>query len=188
MTVTVASGVPGVGSSRVTQQARKLLDDDFTVLNFGDLMLEESMARGLEASRGSLSELPVRDQVMLQRLAGETVRDEAREGHVIVDTHFVLNTDRGYVPGFPEPVLRDVHPDRFVLVEAAPSTILERRDGNEEAREYYDSSEIAIEFHQSLNRMAAVTYATYTSAPIHRVENEGAVEDAAEELAAIARL
>jgi adenylate kinase len=36
-----------------------------------------------------------------------------------------------------------------------------------------------------MNRMAAVAYASYASAPFHRIANEGTVDEAAEELAAI---
>ncbi|MDY7081357.1 MAG: adenylate kinase, partial [Halobacteria archaeon] len=172
MAVILVSGVPGVGSSRVTEEARQRLDDSYRVVNFGDVMLEEAASRGLASNRDELSRLPIHDQAFLQRRAGEYIRQKAKEQSLLVDTHFVLHTSHGFIPGMPDPVLRDVNPDKLVIVDADTDTILERRDSGD-YRVYPDESANAITFHQQLNQMAAMTYSTHSSAPIHHVSNEG---------------
>lgn len=186
MSVTLVSGVPGVGSSRVTEEARKLLDDSYRVVNFGDVMLEDAVARGMTSNRDEIMKLPLHDQSLLQRRAGEYIHEARNEKSLIVDTHFVLHTAHGFVPGLPGPVLRDVNPDRLVLVEAEPDTIVERRESGK-YRDYPEESTATVSFHQQLNQTAAMTYSAQTSAPILRVSNEGDVEEAGKRLAEIVR-
>lgn len=184
MSRTLVSGVPGVGSTRIIEKARKRLEDSYRVVNFGDVMLEEAAARGLASNRDEIAKLSLHDQALLQRRAGEYIREVGMESELIVDTHFVLHTVHGFIPGLPEPVLRDVNPDRLVLVEAEPETIVERREGGE-YRDYPQETEATVGFHQQLNQVAAMTYSTHTSAPILRVSNDGDVNDAAERLVSI---
>lgn len=181
MAVSVVSGVPGVGSSNVCQEARSRLDDSYQLVNFGDVMLEEAVSRGLAAAREELGRLPVRDYRLLQRSASEFIAERTRDNELIVDTHFMLHTNHGFLPGFPEDVLREVRPDRLVLVEAAPSTIVDRRSGSE-YRDYGGQDERLVEFHQQLNRAAAVTYSMHTGAPIRVLSNESTPDETAETL------
>lgn len=181
MTITIAAGVPGVGSSRVCELTRRALDDGYELLNFGDVMLEEAMANELAAGRDDLRKLPLKEMKHLQRRAGEFVAERARDRDLLVDTHFVLHTAHGFVPGLPESVLREVHPDMLVLVEAPPTTIVERRAGSDH-REYPTENAQTVEFHQQLNRSAAVTYSMHADAPIRVVSNEDDVDDAVERL------
>ncbi|MFB6128099.1 MAG: adenylate kinase [Halolamina sp.] len=182
--VTVVSGVPGVGASRVCQLARRELGDGYTLLNFGDVMLEEAVSRQLVTSREELSSLSRRDIELLQRRAGEFVASTARNTGVIVNTHLAVATDHGFVPGLREPVLSDIDPSRFVLVEAAPATVADRR-GSVEHRAYREQGERAIDFQQDLNRAAAMHHAVAVECPVRFVDNAGAAEDAAAELAAV---
>lgn len=181
MTVTIAAGVPGVGSTRVCELARQRLDDDYELLNYGDVMLEEAMASELAAGRDDLRKIPREEMRHLQRRAGEYIAGRARDRHLLVDTHFVLHTAHGFVPGLPEEVLREVNPDQLVLVEATPETIVERRAGSEH-REYPVENAQTVEFHQQLNRSAAVTYSMHADAPIRVVSNVDDIEDAVERL------
>lgn len=181
MSVTVVSGVPGVGSSRVSETARRELPDAFELLNFGDVMLEEAVSRGLAAGRDEIAALPTADYRLLQRRAGEFIAERAREAEVILDTHLVVHTAHGFLPGFPESVLREVHPDVFVLLEADPDTIVERRERSE-YRSYRNESATTVSFHQQLNRAASISYSMHVGAPIRTISNEGTVEEAAAEL------
>ena len=120
MDVTVVSGVPGVGASRVCQEARSRLGEGYTLLNFGDVMLERAVARDrdLGADRDDLATLPRREIRLLQRRAAEFVAATARSQAVILDTHLAVATAHGFLTGMPDAVLADVDPARFVLVEA----------------------------------------------------------------------
>ncbi len=185
MDVTVASGVPGVGASRVCQEARSQLGEGYTLLNFGDVMLERAVARNQDvAGRDDLATLPRREIRLLQRRAAEFVASTARSQSVILNTHLAVATAHGFLTGMPDAVLADVDPARFVLVEADPETVADRRESVDH-REYREQGPRAIDFHQDLNRAAAMTHAVATDAPVRLVENTGPVENAATDLVAI---
>lgn len=181
MSVTLVSGVPGVGLSTLAGRARRNLEGDYELINFGDAMLEQAAVHDLASSRDELASLSRRETLRLQRRAGEYVADRGEEAAVVLTTHLAVQTDAGYLPGLPDAVLHDVAPGRFVLVEAAPETIRERR--GEADRSYEPASVRAIEFEQDLNRIAAFEYAVTADAPIQLVENEGDLDAAAAELA-----
>lgn len=185
MRVTLVSGVPGVGLSTITERARRQLDDDYELINFGDAMLEQAAVQDLATARAELASLSRERTRRLQRRAGEYVADRAEANEVILTTHLAVETDVGFLPGLPEAVFHDVNPDRFVLVEAAPETIRARRA--ESDREYSDATRLGLDFEQNLNRTAAFEYAVAADAPVRHVENEADVDAAAEALAAILR-
>ena len=181
MSVTVVSGVPGVGSSRVTEAAVASLDERYELINFGDVMLEEALGGGLDVtSRDDLSGLSPRETRRLQRRAAEYVAtlasDPAR--YVVLNTHLVVNTAGGFLPGLPAEILDELDPDAFVLVEADPEIIQERRAG-ENYRSYDVDDRLGIEFQQSMSRTAAFAYSTTCNAPVCLVENVDDVESAA---------
>jgi len=182
--VTVVTGVPGVGASRVCQQARSRLGERYRLLNVGDIMLERAVSRGLVEDRDDLATLPRREIRLLQRRAGEYVAEVARSQAVILNTHLAVATAHGFLPGLPDDVLADVAPDRFVLVEADPATVAQRREAVDH-REYREQGRRAVDLHQDLNRAAAMTHAVATNSPVRLVENEASVEDAAADLAAV---
>ena len=177
MTVTLVSGVTGVGLSSVCQTARRTLGDGYKLINFGDVMLEQAATGGVVTERGDLATLSQTQTRRLQRRAGEFVADEAETTNVILSTHLAVETQAGYVQGLPDEVLRDVSPTTFALVEASPETILERRRSGD--REVQAASERKIAFEQDLNRSAALQYARTQNAPVRFIENEGSVEEAA---------
>jgi adenylate kinase len=184
MEVTVVTGVPGVGASRICREARREFDDRYELVNFGDVMLEEAASRGLVEARDGLATLPVRDLRLLQRRAGEYVAARARGRAIILNTHLAVATVHGFLPGLPGPVLSDVDPDRFVVIETDPATVAQRRESVDH-REYREQGERSIAFHRDLTRSAAMSYATATGAPVRLVDNEGPVEDAVSSLTAI---
>ncbi|MFB6071295.1 MAG: adenylate kinase [Halanaeroarchaeum sp.] len=183
MGTTLVSGVPGVGLSTITERARKRLDENYELVNFGDVMLEHAAANDWATRRADLRGLSQRQTRRLQRRAGEFVADLTEPREVLLTTHLAVETDAGFLNGLPEAVLRDVNPDRFVLVEAAPETIRSRRDAAD--RDYGDASLRTIDFAQDANRTAAFEYAHAVDAPIRLVENEDDVEEAAADLAEV---
>jgi len=115
MSVTLVAGVTGVGLTSVCQAVRGTLDDDYKLLNFGDIMLEQAATSGITTDRRELATLTQTQTRRLQRRAGEFVADAATESNVILSTHLAVETDVGYLQGLPEEVLHDrvtncVHP------------------------------------------------------------------------------
>jgi adenylate kinase len=184
MGVTVVSGVPGVGVSRVCQLARRDLDESYHLVNVGDVMLEAALERGLTTDRDALGRLPARDQRLLQRRAAEEVARRARESNLIVSTHLVVRTEHGFLPGFDATTLADVDPDRFVVVDADAADIAARRDETDHRR--YDAEDgHAIGFQQQLQAAAATNYAISTGAPVRYLRNDDDPAAAAAELVAV---
>lgn len=179
----VVSGVPGVGASRICQEARRALGDEYALVNFGDVMLEEALEHGLTDSRAGIGALPIRDQRMLQRRAGEYVARKAAEGPLLVNTHLVIETDHGFIPGLPDAVRADVNASAFVVVDASPGTIRDRRANSE--RDYAEESRLTLEFHRQLQTVAAFTYSAASEAPVRHVSNEDDLDAAADRLATI---
>jgi adenylate kinase len=183
MGVTLVSGVPGVGLSSICRLARQRVDEEYELINFGDIMLEQAAVNDLATTRSELSSLSRRKTRRLQRRAGEYVADHAEDQEVILVTHLAVETDVGFLLGLPDDVLSDVSPDRFVLVEAESETVQNRRDIGD--RDYGDSTTQSIEFEQDLNRTAGVEYASEVDSPIQLVENEEDVDAAANDLVEI---
>lgn len=184
MDVTVISGVPGVGASKVCQTARTELGDGYELINFGDVMLEEAAARGLARARDELATLTQRDVLLLQRRAAEYVAARARGRAVLLNTHLAVATVHGYLPGLSGALLSDVDPNRFVLIEAEPETIASRRD-EVSHRTYREAGARSIDFHQDLIRAAAMSYSMQTGAPVRLVENDSSSDEAAADIVSI---
>ncbi|QAU11686.1 adenylate kinase [Halorubrum sp. BOL3-1] len=181
MSVTIVSGVNGVGLSSVCQAVRRGLGEGYTLINFGDVMLEQAATMGITTERSELGSLSQTQTRRLQRRAGEFVADEAASADVLLSTHLAVETQVGYVQGLPAEVLHDVSPASFVLVEAEPETILERRRGGD--RDLRGVTERKVSFEQDLNRSAALQYARDQDVPVRFIENEGSIEKAASDLA-----
>lgn len=124
MTLIVVTGMPGTGSSTVIEAALKLkLNEEgvaFTPMNYGDVMFEVARGEGLVEQRDAMRKLPKEKQQEIQRLASEKIADLKESMNLIIDTHCTIKTPLGYLPGLPEPVLRKIKPDLFVLIEAKP--------------------------------------------------------------------
>lgn len=181
----VVTGVPGVGASRVCEEARRELGDAYTLVNVGDVMLEEALERGLATDRNELAQLPIQDQRVLQRRAGEYIERKAREGPLLVSTHLVVHTVYGFVPGLPDAMRRDMNPSTLVVIDASTAVIQQRRDRSEHT--YPSEGEATVSFHRQLQNVAALTYATEMDIPIRHVSNESDLTGAAERLATVVR-
>jgi len=181
--VIVATGVPGVGATTVTEKAVEQLDG-FELVNYGDVMLEIAKEEGLVEDRDEIRKLPAEKQREIQKLAAKRIAEMAKdaEGGVIVDTHCTIKTPAGYLPGLPEWVLKELDPDMLVLIEADPDEIMMRRVKDADVRKRdYDRAE-EIQEHQTMNRMAAMAYAALTGATVKIVENhDDALDEAVKE-------
>ena len=163
----VLTAVPGAGKSTIIKKIRELKGDMRTV-NFGDIMFEVAK---------TMFEIPDRDQ-MRGRLSAEEyslVQTSAAkkiaemEGDIIVDTHCSILTSRGYYPGLPEEVLKQLEPQVIVLLEYDPEDIAARRSKDRETSERtgreVETGE-AIELQQQMNRSFAAAYATLAQSSV----------------------
>jgi adenylate kinase len=184
MTLVVVTGMPGAGSSTVIKEALKSkeegVDVDFTPMNYGDVMFEVAREEKFVEKRDELRKLPGEKQREIQMLACNKISEWKRSTNLIIDTHCTIKTPSGYLPGLPEYVLREIKPDQFVLIEANPAEIFERRQ-RDKTRERDIEDEKGIEEHQFMNRAMSMAYACLTGTPVKIIENhDGELEKAAE--------
>lgn len=179
----VVFGIPGSGKTTVLTAVAKHIE--LTRLNFGDYMFNEAKKQGLVKSRDRMKRLPLVRQAELQLAAAEKIHTYSRKGNIILDTHASIKTPRGYMPGLPEKVLRALAPEAFVIVQADPGYIYNRR--SKDALRNRDGDTIEdIEEHQKMNRAFAAVCATLTGSTVLIVKNEeGKVATAAKKIAGL---
>ena len=183
MSLIVVTGMPGTGSSTVINEALKLNEEGvaFTPMNYGDVMFETAREEGLVEQRDEMRKLSKEKQQEIQRLASDKIADLKKKTNLIIDTHCTIKTPLGYLPGLPEPVLREIKPDLFVLIEANPDEIFARRQ-NDKTRARDVEDEKGIEEHQFMNRAMSMAYACLTSASVKIIANhDSGLEKAAKE-------
>ncbi len=169
----IVTGVPGVGKSSVMEGVSKAFA--VPVVNYGSIMFEEAQARKLAASRDDMRKLPAEKQRQIQTMAAERI---GAMSDAIVDTHCLIKTREGFLPGIPMTVLALIAPHAVVLVEAPPAQIFARRK-KDTSRSRDPDSEASIDEHQRLNRSAACAMAVVSGATVKIVSNlDGAVEEA----------
>lgn len=193
MTLVVVTGMPGAGSSTVIKEALSLIEgrsrskrerERYSVRNYGDVMYEAALEEGIVRNRDELRRLSVEKQREIQLHACDKIAEWRRStDHIIIDTHCTIKTPAGYLPGLPEYVLRKLKPDMFVLIEAKPEEILERRH-KDKTRERDVEDKSGIEEHQFMNRAVSMTYACLTGAAVKIIKNHNnGLREAAEEFA-----
>lgn len=169
--VAIIGGIPGVGKTTVLEKT------GLEVVNFGTVMLELS---GLD-DRDKIRKLPVEKQKDLQKKAAEQI---GSMGRVLVDTHYSIKTEKGYLPGIPPWVAERIEIENIIVVEADELQILERR-----AKDVSRSRELeGIKEHQMVNRGFAIALAQIKGAVLSIVKNEeGKADECAQKILEIVR-
>ncbi|TFG12922.1 adenylate kinase [Candidatus Thorarchaeota archaeon] len=185
--VVIVTGIPGVGKTTVINTAVDKVkaehDEEVLVLNFGTEMFSTASERGLVKDRDEMRKMETAKQREVQRLAGESIAEKAKDARVIVDTHTLIHTNNGFLIGLPEWVIRAISPKTIVLVEADPEKIALRRS-DDPTRSRDEQASEAIDTHQRMCRAAAVAGGTLTGATVRIIKNrQGKVEQAGTELA-----
>ncbi len=169
----VMTGVPGVGKSTVVKTAfekaeEKNIKIEWEMVNFGDMMLKTATEKKLVEHRDEMRVLPIEKQREIQKEAAKAIRDMADKGDYILDTHATIETPKGYIPGMPEWVLRELSPDVIVVLESRPEDInhFRKKDIGDDFRRREVDNLQSIEMHQSVNRSIAMAYSVLTGTPI----------------------
>jgi len=180
----IITGVPGVGKTTVVNEALKNLKEEgveYQMVNFGSVMFEVAKTDGIVQDRDQMRTLDRTVQKRLQQLAAQAIAQIS--GNVLVDTHASVKTPKGYLPGLPEWVLREIMPDMIILVETDDDQILMRRLSDETRTRDKEGSR-AIAEHQQFNRSIAAAYAMVTGCTIKIIANpDHLLEHAASDMA-----
>jgi len=185
----VVTGIPGVGKTTVLSKVKELLDQrgiENKIVNYGDYMLLTAQSLGLVKSRDEIRLLPLNLQRKLQTEAAKRISEEAnniKEGIVLVDTHAVIRTPGGFLPGLPKHVIEVLSPNIIFLIEADPNEILNRqRRDQTRNRSDYSNIEVIIET-MNFARYSAMASAVLVGASVKVVRNvEGDPMVAAKEI------
>ena len=84
MKLVVLTGIPGSGSTTVLDKA--LEEVDYLHINYGDVMTEIAIEKGLVEDRDALRKLSPDVQKEIQKLAGIKIKEKSESENVIVDT------------------------------------------------------------------------------------------------------
>ena len=127
----VISGVAGVGKSTILELVEK--GTNYDVINYGTLMYEMAREIGLIAHRDELRKLNVDTQINLQKKASSAI---GQMDDVIVDTHMAIKSPKGYIPGLPEWVLRELKISSYFIIESDYREIKKRSKIDNDHTEY----------------------------------------------------
>ncbi|MEM4138296.1 MAG: adenylate kinase, partial [Sulfolobaceae archaeon] len=148
----IVTGIPGVGKTTVLSKVKEILDRkgvENKIVNYGDYMLLTAQSLGLVKSRDEIRLLPLNLQKTLQTEAAKRISEEAntiKNGVLLVDTHAVIRTPNGFLPGLPKHVIEVLSPNVIFLIEADPAEILNRQKRDiTRNRSDYSSIEVIIE-------------------------------------------
>jgi len=169
----VITGIPGTGKTTVAKKALKELADEgieYDLITYGDIMFDIAKNVRLVNHRDEMRKLNAKQQKKIQRLAGSKIAQMAQEKNIVLDTHCTISTPKGFLPGFPEWVLRELNPDIFVLIEANPEEIAIRRD-KDKSRDRDKELEDDIRLHQELNRSIAMAYSIFSGCTVRIIQN-----------------
>ena len=184
----VVTSIPGVGGTTVTNKAIEKLKGEginYETINYGNVMVEIAESEGLVKKRDEMRRMSPNNQKKVQKAAAKKIREASLGKNIILDTHCTISTPKGYLPGLPEWVLRELSPGRFVIVEADAEEIAMRRAGDKSRERDTESSE-NIRNHQDMNRNIASAYSLITGMTVKIIQNpQGKVDDAANEMVEI---
>lgn len=179
--IVILTGIPGSGKTTVLNAALPTLKKkgvEYKSVNYGTVMFDIAVEMGIVKNRDEMRKLEPEKQKEIQKTAGKKIASMATTISVIVDTHCTVSTPRGYLPGLPEWVLKEIMPDTIVLVEAGSKNIAERRSSDGSRVRDAESVE-EIQYHQDINRAAAISYCIMTGATTKIIKNEqGKVDNA----------
>lgn len=179
--VNIVVGLSGVGKSTVLEKAMQKSDREYTVINYGDRMIETAKDRGLVDDRDEMKDLDVETYKHIQKKAAESIVEDAEDGNVIVDTHAAIKSPFGYIPGLPKWTVENLMPDKLVMLTADAEDIYERSKEGGRNREHGSADD--IEEYQGVAREMAATGSVLTGAYLQIIENEeGKADEAAEKL------
>jgi len=188
--IIVVTGVPGVGKTTVMNEFLKI-KPNFEVKNFANSMLDVAIEKGIlkgekEELHDELRKLPPETQLELQKAAGKALSEMGKKKDLIIDTHAMIKTPRGYFAGLPLWVIENLKPEFIILVEVSAETIAKRRAEDPLRVRDQDATVEGIQEHIDMCRAVAAAYSALSGCFVKIIENkQGQAELAAKDLAKI---
>ncbi|VVB65439.1 Adenylate kinase [Candidatus Gugararchaeum adminiculabundum] len=161
----IVTGLPGAGKSTVLNGA----SSGWKMLNYGDLMFEIAQKEKLVSDRDEMRKLAVDKQKKIQAAVAKSLSKET--GKIILDTHAAIKTKRGYLPGLPFSLLKDLKVEGLVFIQAPVEQILRRRSADKSRVRELESRE-EIEEHLSICKAYIAAYSAFCGVPAVIISNE----------------
>ncbi len=186
----IVTGIPGTGKTTVATKALDILEKEgkkYELITYGDIMVEIAISKNIVKHRDEMRRLNPDQQKEIQKLAAKKISKFSRDRNVLVDTHCTISTPKGYLPGLPEWVLKELMPDFFIIIESKPEEISKRRESDKSRKR---DSEITgeIKLHQEMNRSIAAAYSVFTGATVAIIQNrQGQINEAVNRMVSILR-
>jgi len=126
--IVIVVGVPGVGKTSVINEAKKYLKYEFKVINTGDLMFELAKEKYNINNRDEIrKKLTFEQQKEIQKEAINRIKEMEKESDIILDTHLVIESYEGYIPGMLKEYAEILRPDGIAVIISDPDKIFVRR-------------------------------------------------------------
>ncbi|MCY0850488.1 adenylate kinase [Sulfuracidifex metallicus] len=177
MKLGIVTGIPGVGKTTILNTIKEILSKDnskFLIMNYGDYMLRSAIEMKYVSNRDEMRKLPLNVQRQLQLEAAKNIYKDASslgDGLSFLDTHAVVRTPGGYLPGLPKHIVEILQPQVIFLIESDPELILKRQE-NDKTRARTDYSDPAvIKETMDFARYSAMASAVLVGASVKVVKN-----------------
>ena len=126
--IVIVVGVPGVGKTSVINEAKKYLKYEFKVVNTGDIMFELAKEKYNINNRDEIrKKLTFEQQKEIQKEAIKKIKEMEKESDIILDTHLVIESYGGYIPGILREYAEILRPDGIAVIISDPDKIFVRR-------------------------------------------------------------
>jgi adenylate kinase len=175
-------GLSGTGKSTVVKNSEFLKSFNYIVL--GDFIKSIGEKATGKTDRDAIRrESQTRIFKQIQRKAFKKLKETIDQSDIILDTHSLVQTQSGLLPGLNFDLLKYVKPDLIVVIESDPQEIIKRRNHDQGTLRNRDVNDLKeIEFIQTLERDAALAYSIYSAVPFRVIVNkQGKIKEAAEE-------
>lgn len=169
MKAIILVGIPGCGKSSLIKETLRQAPH-VQVLNYGDQMLAEAALEGL--TRDQLRTLSLSEQREIGIKAAKKMVKQGNEV-VLIDTHALIRTPTGYIPGLPREVLEILLPKALVFIECSAETVLQRR-AMDQTRSRDKETVESLALHQELCRAYLAACSLTTGAILCPVDNNPA--------------
>ena len=183
--IVIVVGVPGVGKTSVINEAKKYLKYEFKVINTGDIMFELAKEKYNINNRDEIrKKLTFEQQKEIQKEAIKRIKEMEKESDIILDTHLVIESYEGYIPGILREYAEILRPDGVAVIISDPDKIFVRRLKDIQIRGRDIENLKRIEIQQNLTIYFTTIFMFEYSTIVEVINNEeGLLEESAKKFA-----
>lgn len=168
----IVFGVPGVGKTSVMKGVVE--KTGINRVHWGDLSKDIAVANNLINDIDELRKLDLESQLKVKEMVVNRILEESSSasGDMVIETHAAIKTPQGFLPGLEMRTIQRLDPDVFIVVEAKPELVFQRRLLDETRTRKDDLTIDEVEESLRVTRQMAMTYSVLASGTVLFVENK----------------